>query len=129
MGYPGEVLDSFIAGLGMPRSLGAFKVGPESFARLAERAMDTPWVPRNPRSDRRPRAGSRDPRTGRLNERTRRTRRELQWAGRRSLAARMVDLRASEQTEVDGIKRLVYAVRYMRRTALGIGWNSDWRLF
>ena len=31
------------------RSLGAVKVGPESFARLAERAMDTPWVPRNPR--------------------------------------------------------------------------------
>ena len=53
MGYPGEdageVLDSLIAGLGMPRSLGAVKVGPESFARLAERAMDTPWVPRNPR--------------------------------------------------------------------------------
>jgi maleylacetate reductase len=53
MGYPdddaGEVLDTFIAGLGMPRSLGAVKVGPESFARLAERAMDTPWVPRNPR--------------------------------------------------------------------------------
>ena len=53
MGYPGEdageVLDSLIAGLGMPRSLGAVKVGPESFARLAERAMDTRWVPRNPR--------------------------------------------------------------------------------
>jgi len=53
MGHPGddagEVLDTFIARLGMPRSLGAVKVGPESFARLAERAMDTPWVPRNPR--------------------------------------------------------------------------------
>jgi len=53
MGHPGEdaggVLDVFIAGLGMPRSLGAVKIGPESFARLAEHAMDTPWVPRNPR--------------------------------------------------------------------------------
>jgi alcohol dehydrogenase class IV len=33
----------------MPRSLGAVKIGPENFARLAEQAMDTPWVPRNPR--------------------------------------------------------------------------------
>jgi alcohol dehydrogenase class IV len=53
MGHPGEdagdVLDTFIAGLGMPRSLGAVKIGPENFARLAEQAMDTPWVPRNPR--------------------------------------------------------------------------------
>jgi len=30
-------------------SLGAVKIGPENFARLAEQAMDTPWVPRNPR--------------------------------------------------------------------------------
>jgi maleylacetate reductase len=53
MGHPGEdagdVLDAFIGGLGMPRSLGAVKIGPESFPRLAEQAMDTPWVPRNPR--------------------------------------------------------------------------------
>jgi alcohol dehydrogenase class IV len=53
MGHPGEdagdVLDAFIAGLGMPRSLGAVRIGPESFARLAEGAMQTPWVPRNPR--------------------------------------------------------------------------------
>jgi len=53
MGHPGEeasdVLDAFIAGLGMPRSLGAVKIGPENFARLAEQAMHTPWVPRNPR--------------------------------------------------------------------------------
>jgi maleylacetate reductase len=53
MGHPGEdagdVLGAFIAGLGMPRSLGAVKIGPENFARLAEQAMDTPWVPRNPR--------------------------------------------------------------------------------
>jgi len=53
MGHPGEdagdVLDAFIAALGMPRSLGAVRIGPESFARLAEGAMQTPWVPRNPR--------------------------------------------------------------------------------
>ncbi|MBV8936765.1 MAG: iron-containing alcohol dehydrogenase [Alphaproteobacteria bacterium] len=53
MGHPGQdaadVLDAFIAGLGMPRSLGAVRIGRESFARLAEGAMGTPWVPRNPR--------------------------------------------------------------------------------
>jgi maleylacetate reductase len=53
MGHEGEdagdVLDAFIAGLGMPRSLGAVKIGPESFDRIAEGAMHTPWVPRNPR--------------------------------------------------------------------------------
>jgi alcohol dehydrogenase class IV len=43
------VLDAFIAGLGMPRSLGAVKIGPEHFQRIAEGAMGTPWVPRNPR--------------------------------------------------------------------------------
>src|SRR5712671_4530860 len=53
MGHPGEdagdALDAFIAGLGMPRSLGTVQIGPENFARIAEAAMDTPWVPRNPR--------------------------------------------------------------------------------
>jgi alcohol dehydrogenase class IV len=53
MGHPGEdageVLDAFIAGLGMPRSLGAVQIGAASFARIAEEAMATPWVPRNPR--------------------------------------------------------------------------------
>ena len=53
MGHPGEdagdALDALIAGLGMPRSLGAVKIGPENFTRLAEQAMDTPWVPRNAR--------------------------------------------------------------------------------
>jgi maleylacetate reductase len=53
MGHPGEdaaeVLDAFIAGLGMPRSLGAVQIGPENFTRIAEQAMATPWVPRNPR--------------------------------------------------------------------------------
>jgi len=45
----GDVLDQFIAGLEMPRSLGAVKIGRESFGKMAEQAMDTPWVPRNPR--------------------------------------------------------------------------------
>ena len=53
MNHPGEdaadVLDSFIAALGMPRSLSAVKVGREAFDRMAEQAMGTPWVPRNPR--------------------------------------------------------------------------------
>jgi len=53
MGHPGEdaadVLDAFIRGLGMPRSLGEVKVGPEQFGRIAKQAMGTPWVPRNPR--------------------------------------------------------------------------------
>ncbi len=46
MGSPGQtagdVLDSFIASLGMPRSLTAAKIGPESFDRIAAQAMKTP---------------------------------------------------------------------------------------
>jgi maleylacetate reductase len=53
MGHPGEdaadVLSAFIAGLGMPRSLGASGVGPQSFAHIAQGAMSTPWISRNPR--------------------------------------------------------------------------------
>ena len=53
MGHPGtdatDVLDAFIRGLGMPRSLGEVKVGRENFDRIAIQAMATPWVPRNPR--------------------------------------------------------------------------------
>ena len=53
MGQPGEdagdVLDAFIRGLGMPRSLQDVRVGPEHFDAIAEQAMRTPWVPRNPR--------------------------------------------------------------------------------
>ena len=53
MGHPGEdaadVLDAFIRGLGMPRSLREVSVGPEHFDRIAEQAMGTPWIPRNPR--------------------------------------------------------------------------------
>src|SRR3954462_1397385 len=53
MGRPGEnagdVLDEFIRGLGLPRSLSEGRFGPEHFDRIAEQAMATPWVPRNPR--------------------------------------------------------------------------------
>src|SRR5204862_6145102 len=53
MGHPGkdaaDVLDDFIRGLGMPRSLAEVKVGREHFERIAQQAMGTPWVPRNPR--------------------------------------------------------------------------------
>ncbi|MEZ5853872.1 MAG: iron-containing alcohol dehydrogenase [Hyphomicrobiaceae bacterium] len=45
----GTVLDAFIAGLGMPRSLSAVEIGRDSFEKIAEGAMGTPWVPRNPR--------------------------------------------------------------------------------
>jgi alcohol dehydrogenase class IV len=45
----GDVLDSFISALDMPRSLHAVKVGREHFDRIAKQAMGTPWVPRNPR--------------------------------------------------------------------------------
>jgi maleylacetate reductase len=53
MGKPGQdaadVLDSFIRGLGLPRSLRDVGVGPEQFDRIAQQAMATPWIPRNPR--------------------------------------------------------------------------------
>ncbi|MGY8663582.1 iron-containing alcohol dehydrogenase [Bradyrhizobium sp. UFLA05-109] len=53
MGFPGQnaadVLDAFIRSLGMPRSLAEMRVSPEHFAGIAEQAMRTPWVPRNPR--------------------------------------------------------------------------------
>jgi maleylacetate reductase len=53
LGHPGkdagDVLDDFIRGLGMPRSLGEVKIGKEHFDRIAQQAMGTPWVPRNPR--------------------------------------------------------------------------------
>jgi maleylacetate reductase len=52
MGHPGEdagdVLDGFIRGLGMPRSLQDVRVGPEHFEAIAEQAMGTP-VRTNPR--------------------------------------------------------------------------------
>ena len=53
MGQPGkdagDVLDGFIRGLGLPRSLRDVRVGPEHFDVIAEQAMRTPWIPRNPR--------------------------------------------------------------------------------
>lgn len=53
MGRPGEdageVLDQFVAGLGMPRSLKAVDIGADRFDLIAEGAMKTPWIPRNPR--------------------------------------------------------------------------------
>lgn len=53
MGQPGkdagDVLDTFIRNLGMPRSLHEVKVGKEHFDAIALAAMATPWVPRNPR--------------------------------------------------------------------------------
>ncbi len=48
-GDAGDALDTFIGGLGMPRSLGAVKISPEHYERIAKQAMGTPWVPRNPR--------------------------------------------------------------------------------
>ena len=53
MGQPGkdagDALDQLIRGLGMPRSLRDIKIGREHFEQIAEQAMHTPWVPRNPR--------------------------------------------------------------------------------
>ena len=53
MGRPGQdagdVLDDFIRALGMPRSLSDVRVSPEHFDAIADQAMRTPWVPRNPR--------------------------------------------------------------------------------
>jgi len=53
MGHPGkdasDVLDQFIRGLDMPRSLSDVRIGREHFDRIAKQAMGTPWVPRNPR--------------------------------------------------------------------------------
>lgn len=53
MGRPGghaaDALDALIEKLGMPSSLGAVGIGRDAFDTIAERAMATPWVPRNPR--------------------------------------------------------------------------------
>src|SRR5262245_61596448 len=53
MGFPGhnaaDVLDAFIRSLGMPRSLAEMRVSPEHFDAIAEQAMRTNWIPRNPR--------------------------------------------------------------------------------
>src|ERR1700745_966650 len=39
----GDLLDDFIRGLGMPRSLGEVKIGKEHLDRIATPAMGTPW--------------------------------------------------------------------------------------
>ena len=44
-----DLLDAFITQLGMPRRLGAVNVGAEHFASISDQALNTPWVPRNPR--------------------------------------------------------------------------------
>ena len=44
-----DVLDDFIRGLGMPRSLQEVQSRAGAFRPIAEQAMATPWVPRNPR--------------------------------------------------------------------------------
>jgi len=44
-----DVLDKFIRDLGMPRSLHEVNVGKQHFDAIAQAAMATPWVPRNPR--------------------------------------------------------------------------------
>jgi maleylacetate reductase len=44
-----DVLDGFIRGLGLLRSLQDVRIGPEHFETIAEQAMRTPWIPRNPR--------------------------------------------------------------------------------
>jgi maleylacetate reductase len=53
MGEAGEdaadVLDQFIRSIGMPRSLREVRISPEHFEKIAQQAMATPWVPRNPR--------------------------------------------------------------------------------
>jgi maleylacetate reductase len=47
---PPTFLDRFIRGLGLPRSLRDVRVSPEHFDAIAEQAMRTPWIPRNPRN-------------------------------------------------------------------------------
>src|SRR5690606_8938939 len=44
-----ERVAHLIAELGMPRKLSDLEIGPESFNRIAGQAMETSWVPRNPR--------------------------------------------------------------------------------
>ena len=58
MGRPGvpasQVLDEFIAGLGLPRSLGAVGVDAEQIPTLAENCMLDDWTFSNPRKIRSP---------------------------------------------------------------------------
>lgn len=53
MGRPGDAaadcLHDLIKGIGMPTTLAEVGVGPEAYPGIAEGAMKTPWVPRNPK--------------------------------------------------------------------------------
>lgn len=51
---PAALLETLIAGLGMPGRLSAVGIAPRHFAGIAEQAMSTPWVPCNPRPIRGP---------------------------------------------------------------------------
>lgn len=46
----GDRLDALISGLGMPRNLNSVGINREYFQEIAELAMSTQWVPRNPRT-------------------------------------------------------------------------------
>ena len=43
-------MDALISGLGMPRNLNSVGINREYFQEIAEQAMSTHWVPRNPRT-------------------------------------------------------------------------------
>lgn len=53
LGWPGgdaaDALEALIAGLGMPMRLSEVGVTPEDFDAIAAGAMQTPWIPHNPR--------------------------------------------------------------------------------
>jgi maleylacetate reductase len=53
MGQPnadaGDILESLITGLGMPSRLSDVSIGKDNFNDIAAKALDTPWVPHNPR--------------------------------------------------------------------------------
>ena len=72
MGHPnedaGDVLDDFIRGLGMPRSLREVKVGPEHFDRIAQAGDGDALGAAQSAQDRGTGAGARDSRYGRRKE-------------------------------------------------------------
>ena len=49
MGVASQMLADLIAGLGLPRGLSSVGIGTEDFGMIAEAALLTPWVPKNPR--------------------------------------------------------------------------------
>ena len=48
-GTAADLLDALITQLEMPRRLSAVGIGPEHFISISKQALNTPWVPRNPR--------------------------------------------------------------------------------